>query len=157
MRFGVFNCFLLQKEHRKRSLPGLSDQWRKEIVKASGWGQLNTLYRNKKYAEQGECISLPVFYSSRPKETFELTYDFIRNKFGHNASDKFLSKAKKNISHIAENPFMFKASTIDENGRIALITKQCSLFYGLKSIQLHFCFSGITARSSYCRYDKAVR
>jgi len=75
---------------------------------------------------------LPVFYSSRPKGTFELTYDFIRNKFGHNASDKFLSKAKKNISHIAENPFMFKASTIDENGRIALITKQCSLFYRVK-------------------------
>ena len=54
------------------------------------------------------------------------------------AANKFVAKSEKTIELIAVNPLMFKATVIDETVRVALITKQCSLFYHVSdtSIQL---------------------
>lgn len=41
---------------------------------------------------------------------------------------------------MSANPLMFKASAIDENVRIALITKQCSLFYRVTETAIHLLY-----------------
>jgi plasmid stabilization system protein ParE len=85
-------------------------------------------------------MSLEIFYTPRSKETLTSVYDFILGKFGQNSADKFLSKAEKIINLIAYQPFMFKASEIDENVRIGLITKQCSLFYRITDASIDLLF-----------------
>ena len=85
-------------------------------------------------------MSLQVFYTPRSKETLQAVYDFIDNKFGIRSSDKFISKADKIIVLISEQPFMFRASTLDDKIRIALITRQCSLFYRITETSVHLLF-----------------
>jgi plasmid stabilization system protein ParE len=85
-------------------------------------------------------MSLQVFYTPRSKETLASVYDFIQNKFGVNSADKFATKAEKTILLIAEYPFMFKASSIDENVRIGPISKQTSLFYRVTDSSIHLLF-----------------
>ncbi len=85
-------------------------------------------------------MSLQIYYTPRSKETLSSVYNLILEKFGKKSADKFVIKTEKTISLIAEFPLMFKASTIDENIRIALITKQCSLFYLVKSHSIDLLF-----------------
>lgn len=74
-------------------------------------------------------MALAVKYTPIAKETLLYVYDFIQDRFGENVANKFLIKTEKTISLIAENPLMFKASAVDRNVRIGLITKHSSLFY----------------------------
>jgi plasmid stabilization system protein ParE len=85
-------------------------------------------------------MSLSVLYTLRSKQTLKSTYAFIENKFGLNSANKFISKAEKTIKLIATQPFMFKASGIDENVRVGFITKQCSLFYRVTDTSIHLLF-----------------
>lgn len=85
-------------------------------------------------------MSLPVLYTPRSKETLESVYHFISNKFGRISADRFLLKTEKTIQLIAEHPLMFKASTIDEQVRIGLISKQTSLFYRVTDTSIHLLF-----------------
>jgi len=68
-------------------------------------------------------MSLQIFYTPRSKETLESVYNFINEKFGRRSADQFVQKAEKTIKLIAEYPFMFKTSSIDDNIRIGLISK----------------------------------
>jgi len=85
-------------------------------------------------------MSLTVYYTPRSKETLSSVYNFIENKFGASSANKFVAKAEKTIKLIAEYPLMFKASSIDENVRIGLITKQTSLFYRVTDTSIHLLF-----------------
>lgn len=85
-------------------------------------------------------MSLNIFYTPRSKETLTSVYHFINSKFGLRSADKFLLKAEKTIALIAEQPFIFKASTLEDNVRIGLITKQCSLFYRVTETSIHLLF-----------------
>ncbi len=85
-------------------------------------------------------MSLSIFYTPRSRETLASIYSFIKNKFGINSADKFLSKAEDVVSLIADHPFMFKSSSIDQNVRIAFITKQTSLFYRITDDSIHLLF-----------------
>jgi plasmid stabilization system protein ParE len=85
-------------------------------------------------------MSLLIFYTPRSKETLSSVYNFIQNKFGAASADKFVTKAEKTIALIAEHPLMFKASSIDENVRVGLITKQTSLFYRVTDTSIHLLF-----------------
>ncbi|HTE00669.1 MAG TPA: type II toxin-antitoxin system RelE/ParE family toxin [Mucilaginibacter sp.] len=85
-------------------------------------------------------MSLQVFYTPRSKETLESVYNFINDKFGTKSADQFLLKAEKIIALVTEHPFMFKASEIDDNVRIGLITKQTSLFYRVTDTSIHLLF-----------------
>jgi plasmid stabilization system protein ParE len=84
--------------------------------------------------------SLEIYYTPRAKETLALVYQFLLQNFGQKAVDKFALKAEKTIALIAVEPFMFKASVIDENVRVGLITKQCSLFYQVTENSIHLLF-----------------
>jgi len=85
-------------------------------------------------------MSLQIFYTPRSKETLNSVYNFINNKFGHRSANAFVLKADKTIKLIAEHPLMFKASQIDENVRIGLITRQTSLFYRVTDTSIHLLF-----------------
>src|SRR3569833_627679 len=85
-------------------------------------------------------MSLSIFYTPRSKETLSSVFNFIHNEFGTASANKFATKAEKLIALIAEHPFMFKATSIDENVRIALITKQTSLFYRVTGTAIHLLF-----------------
>lgn len=85
-------------------------------------------------------MSLSIFYTPRSKQTLASVHSFIKNKFGIKASDKFIIKAEKAIKLVSVHPFMFKASSIDERVRIALITKQTSLFYRVTDTSAHLLF-----------------
>lgn len=79
-----------------------------------------------------------IVYTPNAKITLVAVHSFIASQFGAASADRFLAKTEKTIALIAANPLMFKASLIDENVRVGLITKQCSLFYRVteESIQL---------------------
>jgi plasmid stabilization system protein ParE len=85
-------------------------------------------------------VSLQVLYTPRSKETLKSVYDFIYNKFGSRSVDKFITKAEKIIALIAEHPLIFKASVIDKNVRVGLISKQTSLFYRITDTTIHLLF-----------------
>ncbi|TSJ39665.1 hypothetical protein FO440_18165 [Mucilaginibacter corticis] len=85
-------------------------------------------------------MSLNVYYTPRSKETLKYVYNFIDNKFGRKSAEKFVSKTEKTISLITQYPFMFKSSMIDKNVRIALISKQTSLFYRITDTSIHLLF-----------------
>lgn len=85
-------------------------------------------------------MSLSVFYTPRAKETLQSVYSFISQKFGSKAANKFVVKAESTIALIAEQPFIFKASTIGPDIRVGLITRQCSLFYKVSANSIHLLF-----------------
>ena len=85
-------------------------------------------------------MSLIIYYTPRSRETLTSVYNFISNKFGINTADKFALKAEKVVELIAGYPFMFKATAIDKNVRVALISKQTSLFYRVTDTSIHLLF-----------------
>jgi len=85
-------------------------------------------------------MSLDISYSIYAEETLQSVYDFIYDSFGSASADKFTLKADSVIKRIAKNPFMFKASSIDENVRVALITKQTSLLYLVTKTTIYLLF-----------------
>jgi hypothetical protein len=85
-------------------------------------------------------MSLSTFYTPRSKETLSSVYNFIQNEFGIMSAEKFAAKAEKTITLIAKHPFIFKASSIDENVRVGLISKQTSLFYRVTDTSIHLLF-----------------
>jgi plasmid stabilization system protein ParE len=85
-------------------------------------------------------MGLQIYYTPYSQETLKQTYNFIRDKFGTVSADKFVLKVEKTISLVAQHPYMFKASTIDENVRVGLISKQTSLFYRITDNSIHLLF-----------------
>lgn len=85
-------------------------------------------------------MSLNIFYTPTARETLISLYNFIYGKFGSRSADKFLLKAERTIALISAQPFMFKTSAVDQEVRIALITKQCSLFYVVRDSSIHLLF-----------------
>jgi plasmid stabilization system protein ParE len=77
-------------------------------------------------------MALDVFYTPKAKETFVLVYNFISDKFSVKIANQFLNKAEKTIQLIAHQPLIYKSSAIDEQVRVAIFTKNTSLFYQVK-------------------------
>lgn len=73
-----------------------------------------------------------VVYTPKAKETLKLVRDFLIENWGEKSATNFLEKCDVLIDLIANQPLMFKATTIDVNVRVATITKQTSLFYEIK-------------------------
>jgi plasmid stabilization system protein ParE len=85
-------------------------------------------------------MSLTVLYTPRSKETLLSVFNFIESKFGARSANAFLTKVDKVIKTISTQPYVFKASLLGNDVRIAFISKQTSLFYQVtdKSIILLF-------------------
>lgn len=85
-------------------------------------------------------MKLEIVYTPAAKTTLNSIYNFINGQFGSSSADKFVEKAERTIDLIAANPLMFKASAIDENVRVGLIAKQCSLFYRVTESSIHLLY-----------------
>ncbi|MFF5379624.1 type II toxin-antitoxin system RelE/ParE family toxin [Pedobacter suwonensis] len=85
-------------------------------------------------------MALSIFYTKRAKETITLVYLSIQQKFGDRVANKFIKKTEKTIKLISEQPYMFKESSFEINVRIALITKQTSIFYRVTNDSIHILF-----------------
>lgn len=85
-------------------------------------------------------MKLAIFYTPRSKQTLASVYNFIKNKFGLKSANKFAAEAAKIIELIAHHPYMYKASFIDADVRIGLISKQTSLFYRVTDTSVHLLF-----------------
>lgn len=72
---------------------------------------------------------LSIFYADRFNESFNYVYQFINEKFGISFANSFVVKAERKIELISKNPFIYKSSVFGENIRVAIITKQTTLFY----------------------------
>ncbi|UOE48561.1 type II toxin-antitoxin system RelE/ParE family toxin [Mucilaginibacter sp. SMC90] len=85
-------------------------------------------------------MSLKILSTQSSDETFIAIYDFIEIRFGKKSADKFLEKAENVVALIAEHPFMYKGTSIDNNVRIAAISKQTSLFYRVTETSVHLLY-----------------
>lgn len=85
-------------------------------------------------------MSLSILSTQSSDETFIAIYDFIEIRFGKKSADKFLEKTENIILLIAEYPLMYKATSIDNNVRIAVISKQTSLFYRVTETSIHLLY-----------------
>jgi len=73
-------------------------------------------------------MSLAVFWSDEATETFDSIVLFIEYKWSEKQASVFVRHTEKILSLIREQPYMYKSS-IENNVRHAVITKQTSMFY----------------------------
>jgi plasmid stabilization system protein ParE len=66
--------------------------------------------------------------------------NFIENKWGKKQAEKFLSKVYKTLDLISKQPYLFKASAIQENVRIGIVSKQTSFFYEIQDSEIIILF-----------------
>jgi len=85
-------------------------------------------------------MALKIVFSDDATETLLLITGHIRNNWGSRQADKFLEKVHKTLDLTAKNPYMFKASTIEENVRKGLISKQTSFFYEIHESEIFILF-----------------
>lgn len=85
-------------------------------------------------------MKLEIVYTPEARVTLNSIYNFITAEFGNAASNRFAIRTEKTIDLTAGNPLMFKASSIDESVRVAVITKQTSLFYRVTDTAIHLLY-----------------
>jgi len=85
-------------------------------------------------------MSLEILSTQNADETFIAVYDFIEIRFGKKVADKFLEKTENIVALIAEYPLMYKATSVDVNVRIAIISKHTSLFYRVTETSVHLLY-----------------
>lgn len=81
-------------------------------------------------------MSLAIFWTKEAQETFDLTFNFIKSKWGEKEAVKFLKRTQKIISNISQQPYIFKSSAIEINVRKGFISKQTCLFYEVKEARI---------------------
>lgn len=65
---------------------------------------------------------------------------FIENNWSRNQADKFIEKAYKTFEILIEQPFIFRASSFDENIRIGIINRNCSFYYQVQESKILILF-----------------
>jgi len=83
---------------------------------------------------------LAIFYTERAKETLTSVHLFIEGKFGVKTAIKFLLKADKIVKLIADQPYIFRTSSFENSVRVALISKQTSMYYRVTEDAIHLLF-----------------
>lgn len=81
-------------------------------------------------------VDLQIEFTPRAKETLKSVFIFILEHFGEKAATKFKSQANKVIILAAKTPYMYKAANLNQNVRVGLITKHCSLLYEIADTKI---------------------
>lgn len=84
-------------------------------------------------------MSLSIFWTEEATNTFDSIVQFIEAEWGENSTKKFIRKTDKVLKSISAQPYIFKASSI-ENVRQGFITKQTSFYYEVHSTHLILLF-----------------
>jgi plasmid stabilization system protein ParE len=85
-------------------------------------------------------MALKIVFSADALEILLLIINHIKNNWGSRQSEKFLKKVYKILDLISENPYMFKASSFEENVRKGSISKQTSFFYEIHENEIFILF-----------------
>jgi hypothetical protein len=85
-------------------------------------------------------MSLTIISTKPARSTLKSIHNFIKQKVGVKSADVFLAEVDKITALISVQAFMYKALTIDENVRVAFITKQCSLIYRVTDTEIHLLY-----------------
>ena len=73
-------------------------------------------------------MSLAIFWTDEATDTFDSIVSLIETKWTDKEAAEFVKHANKVITLIADQPYMYKSS-ISNNVRQVVITKQTSMFY----------------------------
>lgn len=79
-------------------------------------------------------------FTDKASEMLLLTSLYIENKFSRHHADKFIEKAYKTFDILIQQPFIFRASSFDEDIRIGIINKNCSFFYQVQESRISILF-----------------
>lgn len=85
-------------------------------------------------------MSLVVVYTPAAKDTIQSIYAFLTSKFGPRTANKFVLKAEQTIALLTKHPLMFKISPFNDQVRVAVLNKNCSLFYRVTDNQLQLLY-----------------
>jgi plasmid stabilization system protein ParE len=85
-------------------------------------------------------MALKIVFSADALEILLSIINQIENNWGSRQSDKFLENVHKTLDLTAKNPYMFKASSIEEDVRKGLISKQTSFFYEIRENEIIILF-----------------
>jgi plasmid stabilization system protein ParE len=85
-------------------------------------------------------MSLPIVFSPLALEGLIAIADFINEKWGKKASNKFKSQVSKTLKSLSSQPYIFKASTLATEIRKGIISKQTSFFYQIHQEHIEILF-----------------
>ena len=74
-------------------------------------------------------MALKIVFSADALEILLSIVNYIQSNWGSRQSEKFLEKLHKTLDLVSKNPYMFKASLIEDSVRKGFISKQTSFFY----------------------------
>jgi plasmid stabilization system protein ParE len=85
-------------------------------------------------------MSRRIIFSDDAIEILLSITNYIENKWGARQADKFLEKVDKTLDLTSKNPYMFKVSSIQDDVRKGLISKQTSFFYEIYENEIFILF-----------------
>lgn len=74
-------------------------------------------------------MTLPIFWNIEAQITFDAIVEYIESVWGEKEVANFFHQTQRVLKSISKQPYIFKASEINQNIRKGLISKQTSLFY----------------------------
>jgi plasmid stabilization system protein ParE len=85
-------------------------------------------------------MSLEIIFTDDASEMLLSIIRLIESKWGAKQAERFLSKTYKTIDLISKQPYLFKASSINETVRICVLTRQTSFFYEVRDNKIIILF-----------------
>ncbi|MFI5159693.1 MAG: type II toxin-antitoxin system RelE/ParE family toxin [Sphingobacteriales bacterium] len=83
---------------------------------------------------------LEIIFTDDASEMLLSITNFIASKWGEKQAEKFLTKVYRTVDLISKQPYLFKASVIEENVRIGIVSKQTSFFYEIQDSKIIILF-----------------
>jgi len=85
-------------------------------------------------------MALKITFSPEALEILLSISSNIENNWGSRQAEKFLEKVHKTLDLASKNPYMFKASSIEDSVRKGFISKQTSFYYEVHENELFILF-----------------
>ncbi|WP_295672766.1 type II toxin-antitoxin system RelE/ParE family toxin [uncultured Mucilaginibacter sp.] len=85
-------------------------------------------------------MSRSVIFTDDALEILLSIKNYIAGEWGSRQADKFLMRVDKVLKLTAENPYMYKVSSIEETARKGLISKQTSFYYEIHENEILILF-----------------
>jgi len=85
-------------------------------------------------------MALEIAFSADALEILLSITNYIERNWGSKKSEKFLETVHKTLDLVSKNPYMFKASLIEDSVRKGFISKQTSFFYEIHENEIFILF-----------------
>jgi len=85
-------------------------------------------------------MSLAIIFTDDAIDILISIVNFIEAGWGVKHGEKFLTRTYKILDLISKDPYMYKASSIKEDIRIGIISRQTSFFYKIQENEIIILF-----------------